>query len=54
MQLLALDNFVILNEIEKSLKSVECKSYVLEIKFDDDSRVIIEKKPNELQKKVGF
>jgi len=47
-------DFTALNKIEKSLKSVECKSYSLEIKFNDDSKVTIEKKPDEPEKKIGF
>lgn len=47
-------DFTLLNKIEESLKSVECKSYSLEIKFDDSSKVTVEKKPEEPQKKIGF
>lgn len=47
-------DFTILNSIEQSLRTVECKSYSLEIKFDNDTKVSIEKKPDEPQKKIGF
>ena len=47
-------DFSLLTNIEDSLKTMDCKSYSLEIKFDDNNRVLIEKKPEEKEKKIGF
>jgi hypothetical protein len=47
-------DFKIIADIETQLKSVDCKSYTLDIKFDNDTRLFIEKKPEDKPKLAGF
>ena len=43
-----------LSQIEESLKSLNCKSYSLDIRFDQDTRIFIEKKPTEKERTIGY
>lgn len=43
-----------IKKIEESLSELDCKSYSLEIKFDDGNRVLLEKTPKDKEKQIGF
>lgn len=47
-------NFETLSQIEESLRNLECKSYSLNICFDKDTRIFIEKKPEEKERMIGY
>lgn len=42
------------SQVEEVLQSIACKSYTLDIKFDDNNRIFIEKTPEENKKEIGF
>jgi hypothetical protein len=41
-------------KIEEQLKDLNCKSYTVDIKLDDNNRIFIEKTANEKDKTMGF
>lgn len=47
-------DFEKVSQVEEVLRSIACKSYTLDIKFDDNNRVLIEKTPEEKEKNIGF
>jgi hypothetical protein len=42
------------SQVEEVLRSITCKSYTIDIKFDDNNRIFIEKTPEEKKKEIGF
>ncbi len=46
-------DYEILSKIDEQLKALSCKSYTLEIKFDNDTKLNIEKKPED-KHPIGF